>query len=154
MRTLTRWDEDGDDHQIPVTKELVEGLRDAALEFTEVVNLYIRMRREVDPDFKDVPYFNLEGDEDVAFDVQGDTVTVQWKEYGRCGDADYYNRSFPFSDLWDPDWEARVKTEKEKKARKEAEKKAAAERARNEAQEKRDRELLRALQAKYGETTP
>jgi len=151
MSTIQRWnDELGDYEDIEVTQELVEKLRQSAIEFTEVVNNYLSAREEVDPNFKGVPRFSMEGDEDSSFDCLGDVFVIQWKEYGRCGDADYFSRAFPFSDLWNPAWKARVQTEIEETARKEREKREAAALARKQSEEERERKLLQSLQAKYG----
>ncbi len=72
MSTIQRWnDELGDYEDIEVTQELVEKLRQSAIEFTEVVNNYLSAREEVDPNFKGVPRFSMEGDEDSSFDCLG-----------------------------------------------------------------------------------
>jgi hypothetical protein len=154
--TIGVWNDDkGENDVVEVTKELVEKLKDSADLFAQVINNYIGARQKVDPEFKNVPRFEMGGSEDTSFDLEAfnlekDEITVEWKEFGRCGDSDYFTRSFPFSDLWDPKWEARAKAEAETKAKAAAEKQAAAELARKKATEERERKQLQKLQAKYG----
>jgi hypothetical protein len=151
MNTLRRWNEElGDYEDIEITQTLVEKLRDSAIEFGTVLNNYLDARAKVDPNFKGVPHFSMEGDEDSSFDCLGDVIVIQWKEYGRCGDADYFSRAFPFSDLWNPNWKDRVRAELEETARREKEKREAAALARKQTEEERERKLLQTLQAKYG----
>jgi hypothetical protein len=148
--TISWWNPDEEDYeQIEITQAQVVLLRTAADQFEDVINRYIRERASVDPQFKNVPEFELGGSEDVSFDLLGDEVTVEWKQYGRCGDSEHFRRSFPFSDLWSGDWQARIEDEARRKAQEQAEQKAAAELAQAKAVEDRERALLHKLQAKY-----
>ena len=136
------------------TEERVDGLTNAIKEaFKTLVNHYIEIRGRIDPAFHSVPEVS-DGDDDdddrADFDFYGDTITIEWKEWDRCGDRDYYVRSFPLAHLWAPDWESVIKDEVEvheqaKKAKQEAERTAMA-----AAREARERAQLADLLGKYG----
>ena len=125
----------------------------ATRELTNIIQEYVDMRSKFDPDY-DHGYIDIEeladDDEDGSIDFyEADFITIQWKQYGRCGDYDYFYETFPIEHLWSDGWEedARVqaKERKEREAREHEEriKKAA------EAQEQREREQLRTLLRKY-----
>jgi len=156
--TIEVWnDDEGENDIVEVTPELVQKLKDSADLFAQMINNYIRARQKVDPEFENVPEFEMGGSEDVSFDLEADLdegeITVEWKEYGRCGDSEHYIRSFPYSGLGNREWEARAKAEAEVKALVAAEKRAKAEAAHKKAVEERERGMLQALQAKYGSTS-
>lgn len=84
--------------ELGFTEDRVEMLRRATMVFFEHLNRKLRER--------DIPEFDLEDpDEDITIDLEGEEVTVQWREY-YCGDSEYFTKSMPFSDLVDDEQEA------------------------------------------------
>ena len=137
-------DEDGE----PIEEDLdKDALKEA---FRRVVNSYILCRNRLDSEFRDVPEVPDDDDDSADFDFYGDIITVEWKEWDRCGDRDYFTRSFPLAHLWAPSWEDAIREEVRvrdaaKKAQQEAyQAKMAADR------EAADRRQLAALLDKYG----
>lgn len=52
MLTCKKWNSEFEDYDdIELTKELAETLRKSAIEFTEVINSYIKARAKIDNDF-------------------------------------------------------------------------------------------------------
>jgi len=170
MTTATTWDEEsqterplteaeilrmqdittGDYHPVDEDGNPVEEDYDAeevAAAFKAEINSYINLRGRLDPEFHSVPETD---DEDADFDFYGEEISVEWKEWDRCGDHDYYRRSFPIKHLWAPSWEDAIRAEVQpreaaKKAREEALQAKA--RAQREAAE---RKQLATLLEKYG----
>lgn len=116
--------------------------------FHEMVQDYVMHRARIDPDWKRADSFEASTDT-IAFDPDGD-VEIEWEERGRCGDQEYYRRTFPAEHLWDP--EAMVKVEAEVLARhaQEKAKREAQYEAQRKTKEEQDRKLLAALQEQYG----
>ena len=127
-------------------REQVERIADAAdaakYTFLKMIDAYVKMRMEIDPEWKDIDFDAFE--DDVEFYVDGD-VELEWRRDDHCDSYDYFRRDFPASDLWDPDVENRIRAEV-------AEKQAAATRVlekRREAAEQHERKMLEALRLKY-----
>lgn len=97
------------------TEQQVRQLRDAAMEFEQLVNQHIEQRNMHDPEFR-CPTYDIDGmDNDAEFDFHDNgTIVVHWRDYDRCGEAEYFRREFPFADLWDQSWYYRVKEQKTK----------------------------------------
>jgi len=128
------------------TQEAVEGLREAAVDFLQLLDDYLTQRGKIDSDWREASLGNWED-----LDIYGDTVSFEWTETDRCGDTDYFRREFPLSDLWDPHWKERVRAENgDKDAKKAAELRVRTEeaKARLEAREKAE---LERLQGKYSQ---
>lgn len=161
MTTATIWDElEGDDR--PMTEADVRKLyamafddsdvtvavqQQAEADFKRIVDDYIRVRNHLDPEWRSVPET---GDEDADFDFLGESVTIEWKEWDRCGDADYFLRDFPISDLWEPDWEAYIRSIVEKREAVKRTKQLDEQAKRAAAREAAERRQLADLLAKYG----
>ena len=136
----------------------VRTLQRHTCQFINLLNDYIGKRRMVDPDFSEVEGLNLfELDEDYSYDIYGDTITIQWCVYYRCGDHECMQRSFPLSDLWDNGWEESLrrrqeveKLEKEKEEQRIKEMKQRAQQAKEAKKIDEERKELARLQAKYG----
>jgi len=80
--------------KVEYTEEKVSLLRRATLVFFDRLNEKLRDN--------DIREFDLDDpDEDMTIDLRGEEVTVQWKEYGRCGDVDYFTKSMSLSELVD-----------------------------------------------------
>jgi hypothetical protein len=140
------------------TNKKVEQLQAAANEYIDLLNAYINERSRVDPDFQDVAELFLSDlDDDYSYDIFGEVITIQWRYYDRCGDSNYYQRTFPLSHLWDDSWKAQLEAKQEAKRQAEkeakrlkAEQEAAREKRKQEALEINERLELQRLQAKYG----
>ena len=82
-----------------------EKLVEAALDITEwlytALNRYLGRRHEMDSSWR-IWRGDRDGDDEATIDWYGDTINIQWKEAGRCGDTDYYHREFPKRHLWEP----------------------------------------------------
>lgn len=161
MTTATIWDEAlGQDR--PLTEEGVRKLQEDALNNEEItvaeqqealsnfklnVDAYIRIRGQIDPEWRRVPETD---DEDADFDFYGDSISIEWKEYDRCGDRDYFRRDFPLEHLWHPDWESLLTGERDQRVQAEKKAREADEAKRKAAKEAAERRQLADLLAKYG----
>jgi len=145
---------------IATKQEVLQALKEsrekdeATWELTDMIQDYVDLRSEFDPDY-DHGYINIsnlaDDDEDGSLDFHDEDgwITIEWKEYGRCGDYDYYTETFDIEDLWSDEWETKARAEaKEKKEREERERQRVAKRL-AEQRERREREQLRALLKKY-----
>lgn len=170
MTTATTWNEDNQAER-PLTEAEIRRMRDIVTgeyhpvdedgnpvdedyntdEVTEAfkteVNRYIGIRNQIDPKFFSVPDMD---DEDADFDFYGDEITIEWKEWDRCGDRDYFTRSFPLAHLWTPSWEDAIKAEVEALDAAEKAKQAAFRASQAAKQEAFERKQLSDLLAKYG----
>jgi hypothetical protein len=161
MTTATIWDETLEQDR-PLTEEGIRKLQQDAFYNEEItvaeqqaaqaafklnINAYINIRGRIDPEWRNVPDTSGEDDD---WDFLGDTISVEWKEYDRCGDREYLRRDFPLCHLWHPNWEALITGDLEERATA-AKAKAMAEQARQAAaREARERNQLAELLEKYG----
>jgi hypothetical protein len=161
MTTATIWDEAlGQDR--PLTEEEVRKLQQDAFYNDEItvaeqqaaqaafklnIDAYINIRGRIDPEWRNVPDTSGEDDD---WDFLGDTISVEWKEYDRCGDRDYFRRDFPLEHLWHPDWESLLTGERDQRVQAEKEAREAEEAKRKAAKEVAERKQLADLLAKYG----
>ena len=125
----------------------------ATWDLINIIQEYVDLRAKFDPDY-DHGYIDIEeladDDEDGSLDFhEADFITLQWKQYGRCGDYDYYYESFPIEHLWSDDWEADARAQAEAKKEREEREREAYRKRQAEAQERREREQLRTLLRKY-----
>jgi len=125
--------------------------------FIDTLNRYIEKRKNLDPTFKAYELDLMDLDEDVTFDIFGDDITIQWREYDRCDEYNYFSTTFPLSHLWSIDWEQeqqrwaeqrRLKEEAEAARKAYAEARMTALRAQQ--LERHERSELARLQSKYG----
>jgi len=138
-----------------VREALAESNKDqkATRELIDIIQEYVDLRSNFDPDY-DHGYIDIEeladDDEDGNLDFyEADFITIQWKQYGRCGDYDYFYESFPIEHLWSDDWEADARAQAEAKREREERERQARIKRQAEAQERREREQLRTLLRKY-----
>lgn len=142
-----------DNSRTPYIEEQIKELQNHTIQFIELLNEYIRKRNWLDPKFNCDELDLTDPDEDTSFDIYGETITIQWREYDQCGESDYFSESFPLRHLWSMDWdqmEIEWKSEQRKKREAEEARKVAAEAKKKQAQEQRERAELERLQSKYG----
>ncbi len=137
-----------------VMEALAESRKDDKMtrELIDIIQEYVDLRCKFDPDY-DHGYIDVDelaDDHDGSLDFyEADFITLQWQQYDRCGDYDYYYESFPIEHLWSDNWETDARAQAEAKKEQEKQKREAEKKRMAEAQEKRERDQLRKLLVKY-----
>jgi hypothetical protein len=163
MTTATIQDEQTGDYR-PLTEDEVRKLQEDAFDngnttvaeqeaaeaaFKAIVDSYLQVRGRVDPEWRTVHVPETDY-EDADWDFLGSWVSVEWKEYDRCGDREYLRRDFPLEHLWHPNWEEVIKAEVEVRDAAEKAKQAAFQASQAAKQEAYERKQLAELLNKYG----
>lgn len=161
MTTATIWDEAACDYR-PLTEDEIRKLQEDAFDngeitvaeqgeaeaaFKAIVDSYVQVRSDVDPEWRWVPDTS---DEDDDWDLLGSCISVEWKRRDRCGDLDYFRRDFPLEHLWAPNWEEVIKAEVGVRDAAEKAKQAAFRASQAAKQEAYERKQLAELLNKYG----
>jgi hypothetical protein len=111
----------------------------------QIINDYIQICRNIDPEWSNVPELEDEGEyiEYENFDLDEDPIRIVWKERDYCDGWEYYFRYIPWSLLWG-DWEEDIELRKEERERKEQEEKE------KQIKEQSEKDLLITLIERYG----
>jgi len=144
------WDEIiYDREQTPIISDDFKETVSKAKLFFDIVDDYLSERYSLDSEW------GIDECDGVnSIDVYSDEITLQWSESDRCGDDEYYQRSFPLEHLWAPGWRSAIEAEGvKKKAEREAKRLADLERLRKQTEE-RERAKLRELMVKYPDEVP